>query len=361
MKPTTLTKLTGLAVYLTASLVSAQTAQPKPAAQPKQAETDSNPATDTGHTETDSSVTNTVATNSAATSTDTATTTTTTTTATATATPTVTTVTTTAAEPASASAPETKVTKTSTSAQKPVDLQENDAPKQTTAAKAHKTEARAKVQVEPPPPDYSELPQTYHLWHVDVALGPRLSSMTHDGLQPYMRKPVTGEFVGRLSATVAAPGPWALAVVAQGSGFERRADVRGVDTSLTVMGFGAGVEARYHMHHRVFAYARILGGAELAKMHYGDDFSRSTDADASNWAFFGDAALGAAVRIIGSSDGRKRAPRVWLFLEGGGRLATKHQAELEVDEDGPNRADPIVLPSFATNGVNVSGGVMMSF
>src|SRR6187551_2360988 len=65
----------------------------------------------------------------------------------------------------------------------------------------------AQASKKPPPaaeprPDYAKLPQTYHLRHVDAALGVRISSATHNGLEPYLENPVTGEVVGRLSATV---------------------------------------------------------------------------------------------------------------------------------------------------------------
>ncbi len=213
-----------------------------------------------------------------------------------------------------------------------------------------------------PPPNYAALPQTYHLRHIDVALGPRLSSATHDGLQPYMYEPLTGELVGRVSATVVAQQPWALSVLVQGSGFSRSDAARGVPTSLFILQMGVGLEARYHFHHRAFAYGRLVAGAERAHVEYGDQAGEaSVYASAINWAFFGDANLGAAFRFAGSSDGRKRVPRAWVFVEGGGRFASSHKAELEVDDDGPNRADPVILPNFATNGAMVSGGAMISF
>ncbi len=209
-----------------------------------------------------------------------------------------------------------------------------------------------------PPLDYSKLPQTYHLRHIDVAIGPRLSSATHDGLQPYMYEPLTGEVVGRLSAVVSASEPWASAVVLQASGFARSDMARNSPTELTVIQMGAGFEQRYHFHHRGFAYGRAVLGTELAQVAYGDSYSR--EAKSKTWAFFADAQLGAAVRVVGSSDGRKRRPRLWLFLEGGGRFASTHQVELDL-ENGPHRAESIKLPSFSTNGGMVSAGVMLSF
>jgi hypothetical protein len=228
---------------------------------------------------------------------------------------------------------------------------------------AKKEEPKKAVEApRPPPPDYSALPQTYLLRHIDLAVGARLSSATHKGLEPYMYEPITGEVVGRLSATVSATDPWALAVAVQAGGFSRNDEVRETDTSLFIMHFGAGPEARYHMHPRVFAYARVIAGAELAKVSLGSDTDATNSvAKDSNWAFFGDANLGVALRFAGSSDGRKRLPRAWAFLEGGGRFATTHKAELELGDDGPNRAEAIVLPKFSTNGGMVSLGAMLTF
>lgn len=210
-----------------------------------------------------------------------------------------------------------------------------------------------------PEPDYTSLPQTYHIKHFDVGLGLRVRSLTSHGLQPYLEDPVGVEAVGRLGATVIERAPWGLSVTLEASGFSRQGTARNTDTRLRVLDMAAGVEGRYLLHHRLAAYARLGVGAERSAMEYGCS-SCTVHAQGSNWAFLVTGSLGLAFRLVGSSDGRKRAPRGWLFMEGGGSFATQHDGTLEV-EDGPYRPEPIELSSFSTSGGHGTVGLMFTY
>jgi hypothetical protein len=210
-----------------------------------------------------------------------------------------------------------------------------------------------------PEPDYSSLPQTYHIRHFDAGLGLRVRSLTSSGLNPYLDDPLGVEAVGRLGATVVERAPWGLSVTLEASGFSRQGTARTTDTRLRVLDMAVGAEGRYLLHHRLAAYGRLGVGAELAAMEYGCS-ACTVHAKGSNWAFLVTGSLGLAFRLVGSSDGRKRAPRGWLFLEGGGNFATQHKGTLEV-QDGPNRAEPIDLDSFSTSGGQGTAGLMFTY
>jgi len=217
------------------------------------------------------------------------------------------------------------------------------------------------TKAEPEPKlDYSALPQTYHIKHVDLGLGVRVRSLTSDGLAPYLDDPVGVEAVGRLSATVVERAPVGLSVTLEASGFSRRGMARDTETRLQVVDMAAGLEGRYLLRHFLATYARLGLGAELSMMDYGCSGCDDLHAEGSNWAFLVTGSLGLAVRVLGSSDGRKRAARGWLFLEGGGNFATKHKGTLEVT-DGPNRAEPVELASFSTSGGQGTLGLMVTY
>lgn len=211
-----------------------------------------------------------------------------------------------------------------------------------------------------PPPDPNTLPFTYHQKHVDLALGIRVASATHEGLEFFSESPVLPEFVARAGTALFAVDRFALAALLEVGVAGTGAPVREAESHLNLTRFSLGVEGRYHFHHRMYAYARVAPGFELAGASLTWDLTSEMRDNSA--AFQIDGALGAALRLAGSSDGRVRTPRLWFFLEGGFRYASAHKLVLAFPEGtGPSRAEPLTLSPLATTGGLGSAGLMVTF
>ncbi len=211
-----------------------------------------------------------------------------------------------------------------------------------------------------PPPDPNTLPFTYHQKHIDLAAGFRLASATHKGLDLFSESNVLPEFVVRAGGAFLSVDRFSLAVLAEMGLSGTDASLRSSFTNLELTRFTLGIEGRYHMHHRLFGYARVAPGVELATAFLNRGYeSEMKDKSA---AFQFDAALGMALRLAGNSDGSRRVPRFWAFVEGGFRVAGAHEMELEYpDGAGPARPVPLALSPFATTGGLGTAGLMVTF
>ncbi len=230
---------------------------------------------------------------------------------------------------------------------------------QSTSPSKEKVEKK-KVKAEPAM-DPNLLPFTYHQKHVDVQLGLQLNGAASDGLEPFLDKSAMGKVFLRAGSSVYSRGKMTLAVLADAGTTKVGSSARGTETNLRLVSLGLALEARYHLHHRLYVYGRVAPGAEGAFAELGDAFSELVRKD-SNWGFAVDSSVGAAMRLAGNSDGRVRALRFWTFVEGGFRYASGHELLLEAHEDStPARAVPIALNSFNSTGVLFTGGLGVSF
>jgi hypothetical protein len=212
--------------------------------------------------------------------------------------------------------------------------------------------------------DPSTLPFTYHQRHFDLGLGVKVQSARDNALQPFVENEVLGAFFVRGGGVVWTSGPLALAVNAELNTTTVNSNVRSESSRLNLTGLNLGVEARHHFHHRFYASLRLAPVAEYAVMSLGDEYGyeyESSRLSDNNWAFGADASAGLAFRFAGSSDGRKRLPRGWLLLEGGGHLMSKHDVSLTPDGDGFQRPEPLELDSFTTSGAFVALSVMGTY
>ena len=205
----------------------------------------------------------------------------------------------------------------------------------------------------------NSLPFTYHQKHIDLQLGAQMIGANNDGLQPFSEGAIQTRGFVRGGGAFATMGPLAVALLGDVGWGSTFANVRGLTAQLKNLSLALGLEARYHFHHRFYAYGRVAPGAEAAFAQLGE-LSEVSLSDTS-WAFSLDSNLGIAARLAGSSDGRKRAFRFWVFAEGGFRYAGKQKLSLEVDEGGPSRPDPLVLDPLSTTGALFAGGVGLSF
>lgn len=145
--------------------------------------------------------------------------------------------------------------------------------------------------------------------------------------------------------TVWTSGNFSLAALGLWEIGSRRADIRGNDTSLRVQRFQVAPEGRYHLHYRVYGFARLGIGAEHLSARF-DDELHGGELVSKSWAFAGDLAGGAAVQVIGLPSGEQRTFRAWVVAEGGYALASSSRLSFEpADDDAsiPERAEPAEL------------------
>ena len=118
----------------------------------------------------------------------------------------------------------------------------------------------------------------------------------------------------------------------------RSAETRGNEMSLRVQRFQLAPEVRYHVHYRVYGFARLGLGAEYVRATLENELFGGSLASKS-WAFAGDLAGGAAVQIFRQPSGERRTPRMWFAAEGGYALVTDTTLSFAPDADAPERAE----------------------
>lgn len=222
-------------------------------------------------------------------------------------------------------------------------------------------DANPYAEPEPEPEiDPNTLPFTYHMKHVDLALGLRFIGTPDEGLDPFLYEPNMADLYLRAGYALPLAERFALAALLEASTSGAEAHVRDRPTSLSLARFTLGLEGRYHFHHRLYAYGRVAPGVEIGYAEWGehDDFYPSMRDD--NATFVVDGSLGLAMRFAGAQDGRKKGVRFWGFAEGGYRYAGKHDFVLKT-EDSVGRIQPITLDPLTTRGGFFSTGLMLTF
>jgi hypothetical protein len=179
---------------------------------------------------------------------------------------------------------------------------------------------------EPPAQDPNTLPRTYHEKHFDVQIGVSSAWYPSPTLDPFAARDATGLFSLRFGAFPLVSGHFAFGFLAELAYGSFNGTARANPTSLGLTGLGLGLEARYHFHHRYYAFARATPGANYAQASLASTGSETLSG--TSWAFAFGGHLGAAARIWGPDDGSVRAPRAWLIVEGGYRYAGDHSLSL---------------------------------
>lgn len=135
--------------------------------------------------------------------------------------------------------------------------------------------------------------------------------------------------------TVWAAGNLSLAALGLWEIGGRSAETRGNEMSLRVQRLQLLPEVRYHVHYRVYGFARLGLGAEYVHATLENELFGGSMVS-NSWAFAGDLAGGAAVQVFGHPRGEQRSPRMWLSAEGGYAFVTDTTLSFAPESDGSN-------------------------
>jgi hypothetical protein len=146
------------------------------------------------------------------------------------------------------------------------------------------------------------------------------------------------------SQTVLVRSRWTLALGGQLDLGGAVSDLRGISTGLGVRKLSVTAEARYHLHPRWYAHAKLAPGVAWASASVNDRaFARRTD-DAALVALEG--ALGLSFLVSEARHPSKRPIRIWLSGEGGYVVSTSHRWGLTTGDD-EGREQPNNVGSFS--------------
>ncbi len=209
------------------------------------------------------------------------------------------------------------------------------------------------------PVDFNSLPFTYHQLHWDVSAGARVSFL-RDGAFDYFSDDDTLAQVS-LGAGRAFYNADRLSV-AVGGLFEMggsSATTRGMSADYTSQRFALSLEARYHLRHWLYGYARVAPAAVRAtaalEAGYGASYETST------WGAGVDGALGVAIKLFGNRDGRERGARFFAFGEVGYGYVQTQGLSLAASEEQVDRAQTLELGELDPSGAFMRFGVMLTF
>ncbi len=237
-------------------------------------------------------------------------------------------------------------------ASKPKSAQSN--PQKSKSAQSKKQKPK------PPQIDYSKLPLGSHQSRIDLGVGIS-STWYRDGTFDLFRdKNAQPALRVSAAATLLTWEKWSLAANLSYEHFESSAEARTLPTLLRVGRALLGAEARYHVQPWIFGYGRLQLGPSFRHSTVGEPAS-DTLLELSRAGFAGAAALGGAMRVAGSRDGRERLPRLHLFVEAGYAFSSALSLTYEIKDDDVLRPEPVDLGRLSLNGALVSGGAMVSF
>jgi hypothetical protein len=167
-------------------------------------------------------------------------------------------------------------------------------------------------------------------------------------MDPFTPNDASAQFNLKLGAFPLTSGRFAFGFLTELSYSSFSGTARTSPTSLGLTGLGLGLEARYHFHHRYYAFMRATPGASYAQATLSQAGSE-TLSDTS-WAFAFGGHIGAGARIWGPDDGSVRAPRGWLILEGGYRYADSQVLSLDTPPSSSVDTDPWEPEPVSTSG-----------
>jgi hypothetical protein len=124
--------------------------------------------------------------------------------------------------------------------------------------------------------------------------------------------------------------------------------------------FQLGGELRYHVTPRLAPYGRLSMGLSRFSSRIGEE-DAFTALEQAGYQFTGALNAGGALRVLGSPDGRQRAPRLHIFFEAGYAFASNARLDYQVREDGPLRPEGLDLGSLYLGGPQITFGLLGSF
>jgi hypothetical protein len=213
---------------------------------------------------------------------------------------------------------------------------------------------------EPPPTDYETLPLARHQDHWFVSGGYRASWIEDAAFDPFSEDDVLGQLSLNAGRTVYAQDRLSVAVSGMFDFGTTSAPARSLNAEYQALRLGLGLEGRYHLRSWLYAYARVTPGAVRSEASL--DSTSGPHYEAVNWSAAVDGSLGAAIRVIGTRDGRKFSPRVWLFAEVGYGWVAGQDLSLEATGAGaPPRAEPVELGELDASGTTLRLGALVTF
>ncbi len=212
----------------------------------------------------------------------------------------------------------------------------------------------------PPPIDYSALPWTYHQKRIDVGVGLRLHWVTDADYGLFSDSKLLPLLNVRAGGTVWTGDRLSLAVLGEWDYGASSGEARGVPTQMHMHRFQLGGEIRCHVAPWLAPYGRLSMGLARFSSRIGEE-DAFTALHQASYQFIGALNAGAALRLLGSPDGRKRSPRLHLFAEAGYAFSSNVTLDYEVSEEGPLRPEGVDLGSLSMGGPQMSFGLLGSF
>lgn len=232
-----------------------------------------------------------------------------------------------------------------------------------TPAPVEKQPENAAIPAPPPPPpavDYSALPFTYHQKRFDLGVGLRLHWVTDADFELLSDSPLVPMLNVRAGGTVWAGNRWSLAALGEWDYGASSGDARGVPTRAHMHRFQLGGEVRHHLAHWFAPYGRLSLGLARFSSRIGEE-DAFTALEQASYQFTGALNAGGALRILGSRDGRERAPRLHLFFEAGYAWTSSAELNYQMRDDGPLRPEDLDLGSIFLGGPQMTFGLTGSF
>lgn len=187
-----------------------------------------------------------------------------------------------------------------------------------------------------------------HQQHVRLDLGVRTQFVSSAGLDPFSEDDVVPQFAAGASWVFLVRDRLSLAAMLGFDYGSLSSHARSSETSLDLMRFTLGPEARYHV-------LRLLAvTAKLAPTLTREDAEISTsvapDQAKVAWKLGFDATVGAAVEVFGYGSGASRRPRLWLTAEGGYGWTAPTDLTFEPGAGAPQRLAPLELGELSLSG-----------
>jgi len=197
-------------------------------------------------------------------------------------------------------------------------------------------------------PDGDDAALGTHQKHVRFDLGVRTQFVSSEGLDPFSQDDVVPQFAMGASWAFLARDRFSLAALAGFDYGSLSSEARSSETSLEMMRFTLGPEARYHV-------LRLLAvTAKLAPTLTREDAQISTglaeDQSKVAWKLGFDATAGAAVEVFGYKSGKSHRPRLWLTAEGGYGWTAPTELTFSPGDGAPQRAAPLELGELSLSG-----------
>jgi hypothetical protein len=200
-----------------------------------------------------------------------------------------------------------------------------------------------------------------HQKHVRFDIGARTQLVADEGLDPFAKNDVIGQFTAQASWAFWARDALSLAAVGAFDVGGRSAPARSATASLDLRRFTLAPELRYHVLRVLALTAKV--GPTLTREQVEISGGLDSPFRKVGWKLGFDATVGAAVELLGYRSGASHKPRLWLAGEGGYGWTAPMNLVLSPEDAGaaPQRLAPLTLPDLSLAGPLFRVTVGLSF